>query len=151
MRQVPVNMAWIVNAFENSSQYSEYFLDMQTGDVKFFAPMDFPEHQEAVKKLNKMSDRYVRLPKINRELSFKTRRDYVEMIEDPHLKGLLENALDTGLKFRNALMEYGEVRTKWYEFQNKRYADYLKNWFKKKDIELVEKPSESILDYNKRN
>ncbi len=44
MRQVAVTMEWIINAFENSSQYSEYYLNLQNGDVKFFSPMDFPEH-----------------------------------------------------------------------------------------------------------
>ncbi|MDD2443829.1 MAG: UPF0158 family protein, partial [Desulfotomaculaceae bacterium] len=71
MRQVAVTMEWIINAFENSSQYSEYYLNLQNGDVKFFSPMDFPEHEEIVKKLDKQSERFIRLPKLDRGFSLK--------------------------------------------------------------------------------
>lgn len=149
MRQVPVMMAWIINAFENSSQHSEYYLDTQTGDVRFFSPMDFPEHEETVKKLDKQPDRYVRLPKLERELSLKIKQDYIETVADPYLKGLLEKALDADLKFRNVLMEYEDARRQWYKFQNERYAEFLINWFRDKGIELVEKPPIDALSYNK--
>ena len=149
MRQVLVTMAWIVNAFENSSQHSEYYLDLQTGDVRFFSPMDFPEHEETVKKLDQQPDQYVRLPKLERELSLKVKQDYIETVEDPYLKGLLEKALDADSKFRNVLMEYEDARRQWYRFQNDRYAEFLINWFRDKGMELVEKPPIDTLSDNK--
>lgn len=149
MRQVPVTMAWIVNAFDNSSQHSEYYLDMQTGDVRFFSPMDFPEHKETMKKLDKQTDRYIRLPKLEQELALKIKQDYTTIVEDPYLKGLLEKALVADLKFRNVLMEYEDARRQWYKFQNDRYVEFLKEWFGEKGIELVERPQINALEYNK--
>lgn len=149
MRQVPVTMAWIVNAFDNSSQHSEYYLDMQTGDVRFFSPMDFPEHKETMKKLDKQTDRYIRLPKLEQELALKIKQDYTTIVEDPYLKGLLEKALVADLKFRNVLMEYEDARRQWYKFQNDRYVEFLKEWFGEKGIELVERPQTNALEYNK--
>lgn len=149
MRQVPVTMAWIVNAFENSSQHSEYYLDTQTGDVRFFSPMDFPEHGEIMKKLDKNPDRYTRLPKLEQELSVKIRQDYVATVEDPYLKDLLEKALAEGQRFRNVLMEYENARRQWYKFQYDKYVEFLKDWFKEKGIEPVERPPINELEYNK--
>ena len=140
MRQVPVTMAWIVNAFENSSQNSEYYLDLQTGDVRFFSPMDFSEHDEMMKKLDKNPDRYIKLPKLEQELALKIKQDYATLVEDPYLKGLLEKALAADLRFRNILMEYEEARRHWYKFQNDRHVEFLRAWFGEKGIELVEKP-----------
>ncbi len=139
MRQVAVTMAWIINAFENSSQYSEYFLDLQNGDVKFFSPMDFPEHEEAVKRLDKQSERFIRLPKLEKEFSLKIRQEYVEGVEEPELKNLLEKNIELDAGFRKVLMDYEDARRKWYRFQNKMHEDYLREWFGGKGIELVEK------------
>ncbi len=139
MRQVSVIMAWITNAFENSSQHSEYYLDLQNGDVRFFSPLDFPEHTEMITKLERQTNRFVRLPKLSEELSCKIKQDYASTIEDPDLKNRLLKELDTDAKFKKVLMEYEDERHNWYTFQNSRLAQYLKEWFKEREIELLEK------------
>jgi len=138
MRQVPVTMAWLINAFENSSQHSEYYIDLQTGDIRYFSPMDFPEHEDTMKKLDKQPDRFIRLPKLEKELSLKIKQDFVVSLEDQDLKKQLENELEDA-RFRRVLMDYEEERRKWYRFQNERYTEFLKKWFGEKNIELVEK------------
>lgn len=138
MRQVPVTMAWLINAFENSSQHSEYYIDLQTGDVRYFSPMDFPEHEDTMKKLDKQPDRFVRLPKLEKELSSKIKQDFMAGLEDQDLKKQLENVLEDA-RFRRVLMDHEEDRRKWYRFQNERYTEYLKKWFGEKNIDLVEK------------
>ncbi|MDD2554343.1 MAG: UPF0158 family protein [Desulfotomaculaceae bacterium] len=125
MRQVPVTMAWLINAFENSSQHSEYYIDLQTGDVRYFSPMDFPEHEDTMKKLDKQPDRFIRLPKLEKELSSKIKQDFMAGLEDQDLKKQLENELEDA-RFRRVLMDYEEDRRKWYRFQNERYTEFLK-------------------------
>lgn len=149
MRQVPVTMAWIVNAFENSSQHSDYYLDMQTGDVKFYSPLDFPEHKEITKKLDKLPDRFIKIPKLDPDLSLKIRQEFTETVEEQYLKGLLEKNVAMDYKFRIVLMEYEEPRRQWYKFQNDRYEEFLRNYFKEKGVELVERPAINALEYNK--
>lgn len=140
MRQVPVVMAWLVNAFENSTEYSEYYLDLQTGKHCFYAPMDFPEHEEKVKKMDSRPGDFARLPKLERELDIKIKQEFIDAVEDPLVKEILIKALAGDVDFRKALMEdeHEEARRKWYQFQNDRYAAFLKEWFKAKGIELVE-------------
>jgi len=138
MRQVPVTMAWLINAFENSSQHSEYYIDLQTGDVRYFSPMDFPEHEDTMKKLDKQPDRFIRLPKLEKELSSKIKQDFMAGLKDQDLKKQLENELEDA-RFRRVLMDYEEDRRKWYRFQNERYTEFLKKWFGEKNIDLVEK------------
>lgn len=139
MRQVPVTTAWIINAFENSSQHSEYYIDLQTGDVKFFSPLDFPEHEEVMKKLDRQPDKFIRMPKLDREFSVQVKKDYIKTLENQNLKGQLEKELETDSRYRRILMDYEDERRRWYKFQNEKYADYLKQWFMVKGIELVEK------------
>lgn len=139
MRQVPVTTAWIINAFENSSQHSEYYIDLQNGDVRFFSPLDFPEHDEIMKKLDRQPERFVRLPKLEREFSLQVKKDYIATLENQNLKSQLENELETDARYRRILMDYEDERRQWYKFQNEKYADYLKKWFMGKGIELVEK------------
>lgn len=139
MRQVHVTTAWIINAFENSSQHSEYYIDLQTGDVKFFSPLDFPEHEEVMKKLDRQPDKFVRMPKLEKEFSVQVKKDYIETLENQNLKDQLEKELETDSRYRRILMDYEDERRRWYKFQNEKYADYLKQWFMVKGIELVEK------------
>jgi hypothetical protein len=139
MRQVPVTMAWLINAFENSSQHSEYYIDLQTGDVRFFSPLDFPEHEETMKKLDRQPDRFVRLPKLEEEFALEVKRAFIATAEDPDLKKHLEEELETNTRFRRVLMDYEDERRRWYKFQNEKYADRLKQYFREKEIELVEK------------
>jgi hypothetical protein len=140
MRQVPVVMAWLVNAFENSSEYSEYYLELQTGKHCFYAPMDFPEHEEKVRKMDSQPENFIRLPKLEKELDLKIKQDYIATVDDPLLQEILSKALAEDVDFRNALMEddHEVARRKWYKYQNERYAAFLKGWFKAKGIELVE-------------
>jgi len=153
MRQVPVNMSWIINAFENSSEHSEYYLDMQTGDVRFYSPMDFPEHGEIVKKLDKQPDRFIKLPKLDSNFCLKVKKDYISLVDDPYLKGLLEKAIanQESQDFRKVLMEFEDARRRWYTFESSRYKEFLLEWFREKGIELVDKPPANILEYNKKN
>ncbi len=139
MRQVSVTTAWLVNAFENSSQHSEYYIDLQTGDVRFFSPLDFPEHEDTMKKLDRQPERFVRLPKLEEEFSLKVKKDFIATMEDEDLKKRLADELETSTRFRKILMDYEDERRLWYRFQNDRYLEHLKQWFMEKGIELVEK------------
>ena len=139
MRQVPVTTAWLINAFENSSQHSEYYIDLQTGDVRFFSPLDFPEHEETMKKLDRQPERFVKLPKLDEEFSLKVKKDFIATMEDHDLKNHLTDELETSTRFRKVLMDYEDERRLWYRFQNDRYLEHLKQWFMEKGIELVEK------------
>ncbi|NLJ76009.1 MAG: hypothetical protein GX325_01965 [Peptococcaceae bacterium] len=139
MKKVPVVIAWIVNAFENSSQHSEYYVDLKTGDVKFFSPLDFPEHIEIMEKLDRQTNRYIRLPKIEKAFSLQVKKDYIATIKDEDLRRRLENEFETDTKYRKILMGYEDERHEWYKFQNEKYADFLKKWFMARGIEILDK------------
>ncbi len=139
MRKVPVVMAWIVNAFENSSRHAEYFLDLNTGGIKYFSPLDFPEHGKIIERLARQPDRYVKLPKMKKDFSANINQAYLETVTDPYLKGLLEKSTDNDYKFRDVLMEFGNARRKWYQYRYDRCAEFLTAWFKEKGMELSEK------------
>ncbi len=149
MRQVPVTMAWLINSFENSSEHSEYYLDLQNGDVKYYSPMDFPEHEDLIKRMDRYPERYARLPKLEKELILKINKEFTEKVEDPDLKSLLMQALSEETRFRRIMMGYGDARRKWYKLQNERYGEFLKDWFKERGLELVDRPPRDVLDYNK--
>lgn len=152
MRQVPVNVSWVVNAFENNSAHSEYYLDMRTGDVRFFSPMDFPEHVAVLKKLDQQPERFIKLPKRDKEFCLKVKREYASLVEDAYLKGLLEKALNRQdeQEYRQILMEFENDRRRWYSFENDQYRKYLLAWFRQRGIELVDKPPVNNLVYNKK-
>jgi hypothetical protein len=140
MLKLPVVTAWLVNAFENSSEYSDYYLDLQSGKLCYYAPMDFPEHEEKVKKLDTQPESFIRLPKLEKDLDLKVKQDFIDTVANPVLKEILAKALAGDVDFRKVLMEddHEEARREWYKFQNDKYALFIKEWFKAKGIELVE-------------
>ena len=140
MLKVPVVTAWLVNAFENSSEYSEHYLDLQTGKLCYYAPMDFPEHEEKIKKMDSQPESYVRLPKLENALDLMIKQNFIDTVANPVLKEILGKALVDDVDFRKVMMEddHEEARREWYGFQNEKYALFLKEWFRAKGIELVE-------------
>lgn len=152
MRQVEVNVSWVINAFENSDGHSHYYLNLRTGDVKFFDPMDFPEHVNLMRKFDQQPERFTKLPKRDQVFCWNVKKEYLKTVADPYLKGLLETAVANldEKKFRSILMEYGEERRRWYCFEHARYKEFLLQWFQQKGIELVDRPASNALEYNKK-
>ncbi|MGI6492590.1 MAG: UPF0158 family protein [Pelotomaculum sp.] len=140
MRQVPVIMEWLVNAFANSCEYSDHYLDLATGKHGYYAPMDFPEHQEQVQQMDCQPDCFVRMPKLSKEIDREIKQAFIDSLAEPQLKELLTRALEEDVDFRKALMEeeYEDTRRRWYKYQSDCYADFLKDWFLERGIELVE-------------
>lgn len=152
MRQVPVTMPWITNAYENSGGHSVYYLDMHTGNVKFLDPMDFPEHVSLMKKYDEYPDRFVKLPKRDENFCLKVKEEYAATVEDPFLRESLEKAVSERKEkmYRSTLMSFAEERRRWYDFENERYREFLLAWFREKGLELVDRPSIDALECNKK-
>jgi len=93
VREVQVSFAELIRVFENSSPYSEYYLDLGSGEIHFFSTMDFPEHVEVMRKMDENKERFVKLPKLTRGFSKQVIMDFICTVNDPYLKELLEKYL----------------------------------------------------------
>ena len=140
MREVQVSFAELIRVFENSSEYSEYYLDLNSGEIHYFSPMDFPSHQEIIRKMDENTDRFIKLPKKTQGFSRSVKLDYLNTVADPYLREILQKALDTRGEFLQVLMEFEEPRRRWYKFENGRYIEFLQEWFADRGIKIVDRP-----------
>ncbi|MCL6638416.1 MAG: UPF0158 family protein [Firmicutes bacterium] len=140
MKDVQVSFSELVRVFENSSDYSEYYLDLSSGEVQFFSPIDFPEHTEIMKKMDQNTGRYLKLPKLTVPFANQVKQDFIASVSDPYLKDLLKKNLATKGDIRTVLMEFEEPRRRWYRFQNERYLAFLKEWFSERGVNIIDRP-----------
>ena len=143
MREVQVSFAELIRVFENSSPYSEYYLDLGSGEIHFFSTMDFPGHAVVMRKMDENKERYVKLPKLTPGFSKQVRMDFVSTVTDPYLKELLEKNLSTRDEIRQLLMDFEEPRRRWYKFQNEKYLAFLKDWFTERGINIADRPHQN--------
>lgn len=147
MREAAVSFAELIRVFENSSQYSEYFLDLSSGEIHFFSPMDFPAHPDIIRKMDENTQKYVKMPKLTPEFSRRLKQEYINTVNDPYLKEILQKSLNTRGEILPVLMEFEEPRRRWYKFENERYIAFLKEWFAEKGIIIIDRPHHST-NYN---
>jgi hypothetical protein len=143
VREIEVSFAELIRVFENSSPYSEYYLDLGSGEIHFFSTMDFPEHVEVMRKMDENKERFVKLPKLTRGFSKQVIMDFICTVNDPYLKELLEKALSTRGEIRQLLMEFEEPRRRWYKLQNEKYISHLKDWFTELGIHIIDRPHQN--------
>ncbi|MHB1042692.1 MAG: UPF0158 family protein [Eubacteriales bacterium] len=134
MREATASFAELIRVFENSSQYSEYYLDLANGEILFFSPMDFPGHSEIIQKMDENNDKFVKLPKLTQGFSREVKQAFVDTVEDPYLKEILQKSLNTKGDILQILMEFEQPRRRWYKYENERYIGFLKEWFSGKGI-----------------
>ena len=134
-----VKLSDIIDAIEMMDQYSEYFLDKETGKVEWVNDMAMTqeEQEEVYDRLDEHG--FYRLP-----TSFDI-RDY-DIMEDfiDTLSGSNHDRLATAIqgkgafrRFKDAVIRLG-IDKQWYDFQTDAYKKKAARWCEDNDIEYEE-------------
>lgn len=86
-------------------------------------------------------NRYVRIPERDRHFAYNTMHEFIDTLDDEHLKARLKTAL-TGKgafrRFKDVLLEYPRERKKWHAFNAKIMRKEITDWLKTLGIKPVE-------------
>jgi len=137
-----INLDELCEAMEDSSYEHEYYLDLETGEIRFLSDyMDDEEAEKLKDKIDEEFDRYERIPKVESYQSYADMQDFIATVEDEHLAQLLEVAINgkgAFRRFKDVLLGYPEERERWFKFKNDRMRERALEWLDDIDVTLSE-------------
>jgi len=155
MKPLPVDMAGLMEAFEDASWERRYFLDLETGEVLMFMeefryveePPDWPLpewQQEWVEKAKEVwaehGTRYIEVPQADSHAAYRDMEDFIAIVEDQHLRELLWVAIEgrgAFRRFKDVLAAHPRERERWFAFKDERLRRRVLDWLAQEGIEPI--------------
>jgi hypothetical protein len=138
MPNLAIDINYLLFAWQDSSEDSQYYLDIETGSVLLLQP-DLDDINELMKEIEFHPNRYLYIPKPNVEQSELDLFDFIHTVEDGHLKSLLLIAAETKDKIyscRNLLAKYPHELKRWQDFVSLQTISRIKKWLKANNIQF---------------
>ncbi len=134
-----VKLSDIIEAIETSDEYSENFLDCETGEIVWINDMvmDRDEIEEASEKLDEHG--FYRLPTSFEIHEYNMLEEFTFSLPEP-ARGRLEDAIrgkGAFRRFKDTIRQLG-VADQWYEFQSSEYRRKAIEWCIENNLEYEE-------------
>ena len=134
-----VKLSDIIDAIEMTDQYSEYFLDKETGEIEYVSDMAMTqaEQEEIYDRLDEHG--FYRLPTSFDIRDYDIMEDFVET-----LSGAAHDRLDSAILGRGAFRRFKDtvydlgIDQQWYDFQAAAYKRKAARWCEENGIEYEE-------------
>jgi len=145
-KELKINAEKLINALEDHNDSSEYFLDLENGNVVSLSidyseeefkedPADSNGYNHEIVENN--PDRFVFINPINSRESFKIMEDFVETILNDLIKNTLRSTLSKRKPFRHfkdELNHLPEIQKEWDTYHETEMEKIAHEWLKDNDI-----------------
>ena len=134
-----VKLSDIVDAIEEMDQYSEYFLDMETGKVEWVSDMTMT-HDEKEEIYDRLDEHgFCRLPSSFDIREYDIMEDFVDTLPRAQQEALSSAIQGKGAfrRFKDSVYQMG-FNKKWYAFQAEAFKRKAARWCEENDIEYEE-------------
>jgi hypothetical protein len=130
--RIEIDAEELISALQAHGQDLEYFLDRSTGDIVFLADDDVVEGQEELREsIEEDPDRYIFIQPIHSSVGWQIMADFIEALPNGRLQDALVRAVKRSHPFRSfkdKLLDYPDVRERWFAFENDRMLELAKEW-----------------------
>ena len=134
-----VKLSDIIDAIEMTDQYSEYFLDKETGKVEWVSDMAMTqeEQEEVYDRLDEHG--FYRLPTSFDIRDYDIMEDFIDTLSGSNHDRLASAIQGKGAfrRFKDAVIRLG-IDKQWYDFQADAYKTKAARWCEDNDIEYEE-------------
>ena len=134
-----VKLSDIIDAIEMTDQYSEYFLDKETGKVEWVSDMAMTqeEQEEVYDRLDEHG--FYRLPTSFDIRDYDIMEDFIDTVSGSNHDRLASAIQGKGAfrRFKDAVIRLG-IDKQWYDFQADAYKRKAARWCEDNDIEYEE-------------
>jgi hypothetical protein len=131
-KALKIDLDELCEAMENGSFENEYFLDLETGEILFVSEhMDDEETEKLRDRIEGEFERYEQIPKVESHEGYRDMVDFITALDDEHLAGLLEVAINgkgAFRRFKDVLLNYPEERERWFQFKDDRMEERALEW-----------------------
>lgn len=154
---IKIDVEGLTMALEDAELITLHYLDLETGEVvrisELFPP---PEYEKLMKAIEEgLGKRYLEAPRMLSQEAYEDMVDFMNTVEDNHLKELLEIAISgrgAFRRFKDVLLRYPGERKRWFEFKESRLRERTAEWLMAEgimeecEIEITEVSREDILN-----
>ena len=131
-----VKLSEIINAIEMMNEYSECFLDMETGEIEWIDDMTMTqkEKDEICDRLDEHG--FYRLPTSYDIHEYDIMESFVDTLSGPAYEKLARAIQGRGAfrRFKDTVYDL-RIDQKWYDYQAKAYKRIATRWCEENDIE----------------
>lgn len=129
-------------ALENHSFEIQYYLDLETGNIKMKSEDNFIEDEIEEEEIENNPERYHYINPIDSSKSYEIMEDFIYSLEDKKIKDDLLDSINRKKPFRSfkdRLYNYPEIQERWYIFYDEELERIMKEWLEENNInaELV--------------
>jgi len=141
MKKLRVELADLIEAFENEAEGIYYYLDILSGEV-----VKVSEDYCADETISQIDyndpGRFLKITPLSLEEMLKIRENFLGLVEDENIRDKLEVALmhrGPIRRFSEVIEGYGEYYHKWKQFQRQVMKASIREWLNSADlaVELV--------------
>jgi len=141
MRNLCVELADLIEAFENEAEGIYYYVDILGGEIVKVSE-DYCADETISQVDYNDPDRFLKIYPFPPEELLKIRENFLGLIDDENIRDKLEVALlhrGPLRRFSEVIENYSEYNRKWKQFQRQAMKDSIQKWASSVDlaIELV--------------
>ena len=136
MKEVSIELADLIEAFENDSEDLYYYLNLSSGEIVKVSEDYCPDETVSQIDYNDVK-KFSRIIPLSPEEQLKIREDFLEYVDDENIRDKLEIALihrGPLRKFAEIIKNYEEVYGKWRQFREQHMKIHLQKWIDSLDV-----------------
>ena len=130
MTERKIDFDYLLLSWQDESPDSNYYLDTETGAVEL-VKRDLLDINDLTDSIERNHDRYLYVPKADRNEGRRDLAEFVETLTDQNIKRLLEVALEAPDPLhacRTILSKHEEHLRRWNDFRNRKLRGRIDAW-----------------------
>ncbi|MFN2502391.1 MAG: UPF0158 family protein [Pyrinomonadaceae bacterium] len=139
MRNLTIDAEDLIMALQNDESESEYFLDLQTGEVLFRVDEGISQPDEEFESLlEEYPERFLYISPFPSSDGWRLMAEFIEQQCDGSTRERLTGAINRSLPFRRfkeTLAHYPDLRELWFAFERGAMLDIARKWIEAQGIE----------------
>ncbi len=129
--KIKIDAQMLIAALQDNSIGMNYYLNLKTGQIETLIDDYFPENEEVEAEIENKYENFVQIFPIPSYVTYNIMVKFTEQIENDDVKNRLFEVLNARKPFYNfkaTLWDYLDIRTKWFEFRDKKWNALAKEW-----------------------
>ncbi|MCK5688488.1 hypothetical protein KAI87_04415 [Myxococcota bacterium] len=138
MRELDIDWAALLSAFQMTVPDVRRYLSLESGDV-----LKLPPNDPSFAKIRAEPNIYKEISPVPSRVQYQWLDEFVKLVEDVELKAQIEMAINgkgAFRRFKDILISVPDERSRWFEFRDLKLREWIVEWVRENGIESLEEP-----------
>ena len=141
-KEVHVDLQDLCAAYSDYSGDNTHYLDLETGEIIYISEfMDEDLSGELEERVEEEDEeRFIFIPCESPEEGYRDMVDFIVAVKDERVKERLSDAVNgrgAFRRFKDALLDYPDLRSRWFRFKDDRVLERVLEWLEYEEISVT--------------